>query len=218
MAPLWLDVDTDGDLDWCDSVAKARAIRAGFWRAIQDFDGDGFSDVYLLQNFFAPQPETGRMDGGLSLLLKGDGTGGVTPVGPAESGLLVSGDAKGLGTTDWNQDGWPDLVIGQNDQPTKRVRHVGVRNRHPLAIRLQGTPGNLSAVGARVSVRREDGVSQTAEVYAGSGYLSQSAPVLFFGRGRRREPLQVTVRWPDGHRTEHTIDAQQDHVVLPERE
>ena len=43
---------------------------------LTDVNADGNADIYIAQNFFSPQLETGRMDGGVSLLLlgKGDGT------------------------------------------------------------------------------------------------------------------------------------------------
>ena len=44
-----------------------------------DFDGDGAMDVYTVQNFFGREPETGRWDGGLSLMMLGDGQGNLTP-------------------------------------------------------------------------------------------------------------------------------------------
>ncbi len=186
----------------------------GFGVAITDFDGDGANDVYVVQNFFSPQPETGRMDGGLSVLLKGDGDGNLLPVSPIESGLLVPGDAKGLAITDLDQDGWPDIAITHNDQPTRLLRNGGRKIRSSLGIRLVGKPGNPTAVGARVTVTHEDGNQQTAEVYAGSGYLSQSSPVLFFGRGTVRERLDVNVRWPDGKRSTHEIEPADDYVIL----
>ena len=70
-------------------------------------------------------------------------------------------------------------------------------------VRLQGRPGNLAAVGARVHVEREDGTSQTAEVYTGSGYLSQSSSTLVFGLGQTGQVKRVEVRWPDGMVTSH---------------
>ena len=68
-----------------------------------------------------------------------------------------------------------------------------------LRVRLTGQPGNLAAVGSRVSLTSADGTVQTAEVHAGSGYLSQSAPDLFFGLGTDGGAgARLEVRWPDG--------------------
>jgi len=60
----------------------------------RDLDGDGKLDLLCVGNNFGPEPNTGRFDGGLGVLLKGDGRGGFTPVPPHESGILVSGDAR----------------------------------------------------------------------------------------------------------------------------
>jgi hypothetical protein len=49
-----------------------------------------------------------------------------------------------------------------------------------------------------VTVRRDDGWTQTAEVAAGGGYLSQQPATLYFGLGRDGRVTAVEVRWPDG--------------------
>lgn len=59
-----------------------------------DLDGDGRLDLYCVGNNFGPEPTTGRFDGGLGVLLKGDGHGGFTALLPAQSGLLVTGEAR----------------------------------------------------------------------------------------------------------------------------
>jgi enediyne biosynthesis protein E4 len=99
------------------TLPRLAQIAPGRDVALTDFDGDGNLDLYMLQNFYTPQLETGRMDGGVSQLLKGDGKGGFTLVSPAESGLVVSGDAAALVVTDLNDDGKPDIVAAQNDGP-----------------------------------------------------------------------------------------------------
>jgi hypothetical protein len=63
---------------------------------VADLDGDGLPDLYCVGNFFGPEPMTGRFDGGVSLLLRGDGHGHFTPVSPADSGLVVPGDARAV--------------------------------------------------------------------------------------------------------------------------
>ena len=51
----------------------------GYGVVATDLDGDGHTDVYCVQNFFWREPETGHWDGGLSLLMRGDGAGQVFP-------------------------------------------------------------------------------------------------------------------------------------------
>jgi len=51
-------------------------------------------DLLLVGNNFGPEPTTGRFDGGLGLVLKGDGHGGFTALLPADSGVQCSGEAR----------------------------------------------------------------------------------------------------------------------------
>ncbi len=177
-------------------LPRLAQIAPGFGVVITDADGDLHPDIFLTHNFFSPQPETGRMDGGLGLLLSGRGDGTFDPVWPAESGLIVPVDAKSLTSTDLNRDGWLDVVIGCNDGPVRCFTRVPEGTK-PVTVRLQGPPGNPTGVGSRITVRFDNGSTQTAETTAGGGYLSQSSPVLAFGSGKRK-PVSIHVRWPDG--------------------
>ena len=67
----------------------------------------------------------GRFDGGLSQLLRGDGQGHFMPVPPAESGLLVPGDAKAVVVLDLDNDGRPDFLVSRNNSPTLAFRNRG---------------------------------------------------------------------------------------------
>ncbi|MEZ4826199.1 MAG: VCBS repeat-containing protein [Bacteroidia bacterium] len=62
----------------------------------EDFDGDGKRDILLAGNFFPVRAETGRMDAGFGLWLKGEGGGKFHPVMPAQSGFFVRGDVRSL--------------------------------------------------------------------------------------------------------------------------
>ena len=171
--------------------------------AAGDFDGDGHADIYAVQNSYAPIFVVGHFDGGLSQLLRGDGRGHFTPVPVAESGLLVPGDAKALAVLDLDQDGWPDFLVSRNNNTTLAFHNNGVAGRHSLRILLRGPAGNPTAVGARITVELTDGSSQTSEVYAGSGYYSQSTAACFFGYPEANPPKTIRVRWPSGITTEH---------------
>ncbi len=173
-------------------IAPLQGLVAG------DFDGDGHADIYAVQNSYAPIPPVGRFDSGLSQLLRGDGHGHFTPVPPAESNLLVPGDAKALVVLDLNHDGWPDFLITRNNNTTLAYRNNGVPGRKSLRIVLRGPTGNPAAVGARITVELTDGSTQTSEVYAGSGYYSQSVADCFFGYLDSNPPKHIRVRWPSG--------------------
>ena len=179
-----------------------------------DFDGDGHADIYAVQNSYGPIPIVGRYDGGLSQLLRGDGHGHFIPVPPAESGLIVPGDAKALVVLDLDHDGWPDFLLSRNHNTTLAFRNAGVAGRHSLRIQLRGSAGNPTAVGARITVELVDGTTQAGEIHAGSGYYSQSTAACFFGFPDANPPRIVRVRWPSGRTTEHGVPAGSTALTL----
>jgi hypothetical protein len=138
-------------------------------------------------------------------LLLGDGHGHFNPVPPATSQLIVPGDAKALTVLDLDHDGWPDFLISRNNSSSLAYRNLGRPGRHSLRIALHGPPGNPSAVGARLSLEFSDGSTQTTEIYAGSGYYSQSSPASFFGYPDSLSPSKLRVRWPSGLSSEHSL-------------
>ncbi len=63
---------------------------------LQDFDGDGHTDLLLAGNFFGNTPQLGRYDASYGTLLKGDGAGGFVTVPMAHSGLFITGETRDL--------------------------------------------------------------------------------------------------------------------------
>jgi hypothetical protein len=119
----------------------------------------------------------------------------------------VPGDGKALVVTDLKEDGWPDLVASRNDDPALAFRNQGRADYHSFRVFLEGNPGNPTAIGARLILTLADGSTQSAEVAAGSGYLSQSSPACFFSYPAGSPPSQITVRWPDGSELQYTFTA-----------
>lgn len=168
-----------------------------------DFDGDGKTDLYAVQNSFAPIPEIGRFDGGLSQLMRGDGGGNFQPVPPRQSGLVVPGDTKGLAVADLDDNGWPDFIITRNNNSGLVFRNRGVRGHHPLRVVLRSKSAWPIPIGARATLELNDRTVQVAEVYCGGGYLSQSSSALFFGFTDENNPRELRVTWPDGKTSVH---------------
>lgn len=192
----------------------AAQVSPSFGVAIAELNGDTSPDVVLAQNFYSPQIETGRMSTGLSLLLTGDGKGGLLPVWPTSSGILEPGDAKSLVVSDLNADGWPDIAFGLNDAPMSAfLARPATGGGKVVSIRLKGKAGNPHAIGASVTFTTSGAGSQKAEVQAGSGYLSQAPAVLSFGIPPGSSMKTVTVRWPDGKTSTHDTPAPAGHII-----
>ena len=158
-----------------------------------DFDGDGFVDVFLSQNFFAMAPEYPRQDAGRGLLLKGDGKGAFRALSGDDSGLKIYGEQRAAALCDFDGDGRMDLAVTQNGAATRLYRNQsGVP---ALRVRLSGPPGNPNAIGTAVWFESDSFKGPLHEVQAGSGYLAQDSAVKLLrvpGRGL------VMARWPGG--------------------
>jgi hypothetical protein len=81
-----------------------------------DFDRDGRLDLLLAGNFDGVKPEIGRMSASYGLFLHGDGNGKFTPVGAAESGFFVPGQARDIGRIR-SREGDLYMVTRNNDRP-----------------------------------------------------------------------------------------------------
>lgn len=176
-----------------------------FGMAVSDFDGDGNLDVFLAQNSFAPQLETGRMDGGTGALLKGLGDGSFEAVRADRSGIVAPGDAKGVALADINDDQWPDLLVANNNsamQVFESVPPVGVKS-----LRVELDASSVLTTGAFVKVELKSGKILIREVASGGSYLSQSSSVPHFAIPVGDAAKSVFVRWSDGETTSKVVDA-----------
>lgn len=171
-----------------------------------DINGDGFPEIILAQNFYGPQPETGRMDGSIGTVLsisKNANTIKQEPRDLLETGLVITGDAKGLATGDFNRDGNPDLLVSRNGQ-TPLLFEMNEHNPVGyLSVKLKGLPGNTTATGARIQAFYSDRTRLVKEVRSGTGYWSQSSSAQFFSQTQKRFVTSLIIKWPGFSKPTH---------------
>ena len=146
-----------------------------FGLCMADFDGDGYEDVFLSQNFFGTRSETSRYDAGRGLLLRGDGHGGFAAVTGQQSGITIYGEQRGAAAADYDRDGRLDLVVTQVGAETKLYHNESARPG--LRVRLAGPTGNPDGVGAVIRSKVGDEFGPAREIHCGSGYWSQDSAV-----------------------------------------
>ena len=196
------------------NLPKMAQVAPCYGIVIEDMNGDSFPDLLLAQNFHHPQVETGRMSGGMSLMLAGAGDGTFTTVWPSKSGIIVPSDAKSASKADLNGDSLPDILISSNDGPmTSYTTNAAVNNTKKIRVILKGQRMNIHAIGAKVTANYSDSSKHLKEVKAGAGYLSQSTSHLFFGaNGKTIQSFKI--RWPDGKVTDHKFDGTSRVITL----
>ena len=72
-------------------IAQAAPV---FGIVVHDVNQDGHVDAILTGNFYPNEVNMGREDASVGVVLLGDGRGHFRPLSPAESGLLIRGDAR----------------------------------------------------------------------------------------------------------------------------
>jgi hypothetical protein len=199
----WVDYDNDGNLDlYIVNRTGANHLlrnngsgftsidgspintpgngRSAIWG---DYDNDGWIDAYVCNS------------GGPNRLYHNDGAGGF--VDATASPLNLQSQSYAAAWADYNGDGAIDLFVALNSAANHLFRNDLLTGRRWLQLSLIGTLSNRSAIGAMVRLRA-NGVWQTRQVGAETGYMAESWPVLAFGLGNASRVDSLVIRWPSG--------------------
>ncbi len=178
---------------------------------VSDVDGDGVEDLFLSQNRADLLPELSRDDAGRGLWLSGKGDGRFEALDSSVTGIAIHGEQRGSALADFNHDGRVDVVVTQNNGPTRLF--VNHRARPGLRVVLDGPPANPDGIGAQVRLRFQEGrAGPMRAVQAGSGYGSQDAATLVLGIPTA--PVAVWVRWPGGREQVVPVAAGQTEIRI----
>lgn len=159
-----------------------------------DLDGDGDHDLPVtfgtLRLGTADTP-----DAQPDVLFMNDGDGTFTDMS-VELGFDDDGLGRGLSVGDMNRDGRPDLVVVGQSYLLVYLSEGGCDGR--VTLTLEGDPGNVHGIGARVDVRSANTTS--TEWLLPAGVFGQSAMELYLGLNGS-DSADITVTWPDGTTT-----------------
>ena len=106
-------------------------------------------------------------------------------------------DGRGIGMSDFDNDGQLDLFQTNADQVALLYKGATENTGNWVQMRLEGTKSNRDAVGARIKLTA-GGLTQIREIDGGNGYAGQSTRRAHFGIGKATKVDSVEILWPSG--------------------
>ncbi len=191
-----------------------------FGAALADFNGDGQSDILLVNGHIEPDiAETRRS---LSYaqppqLFLNDGRGGFHPVpGTVDGAFLPPLVARGLATADIDLDGDLDLLITQNGREARLIRNDNPPSTW-LRLVLKSATGCATPYGATVTARTDRDRTFVQTVRSGRSYLSASEPVVTLSVAPGEKISELEVTWPDGRVQALDTSTMNQAVIVQEK-
>jgi hypothetical protein len=208
-----------GDFDDMRRESGLAALTApftGFGTGWIDYDNDGNLDLFIANGAVSivealrgePYPYHER-----NQLFHNDGSGRFREVsGEAGPALALSEVSRGVAVGDVDNDGRVDILVSNNDGPTRLLLNDDASARHWLSVRLEGVQDNRMGLGALVGLVRKGQPTLWRRAHTDGSYLSASDARVHFGLGGSPSIDAVVVRWPGGLR-ESWSDVRADRIV-----
>ena len=189
----WLLLRNDGAFQFTDSTKEFWLTWYEFWwwSIFEDFNIDGRQDLIVSENYIKWPTHKLKKDSGRLLIQNEDGT--FDPF-EKEAGIVNKNYGQSPLITDFNNDGYPDLILLNINGPLRVFLNNGWNYSH-LTVHLTD---NTSSLWAKVTVETQDGFKITKQFFSSQWLMTDNSPDLYFGLWNAKKIKSVTVQWSSG--------------------
>jgi enediyne biosynthesis protein E4 len=190
------------DRSTSSGLSAASVSLTGFGTAWFDFDNDGRLDLLSVNGTVQIIESLRQAKDPLPLhqrkqLFHNLGDGRFEEVsGRAGAVFKLSEVGRGAAFGDVDNDGDIDVLIGNNNGPTRLLINQTANGHHWIGLRLVGV-GGRDMLGARVELI-QGASTRWRRVRSDGSYASANDPRVIVGLGESMSPPDVRVTWPDG--------------------
>lgn len=119
---------------------------------------------------------------------------------------------------DFGGSGALNPIEAEYDPALTAIASLGkrVRGKPGLRVRLQGSTGNPTGIGAQLRLAFGQRLGPAREIHAGSGYWSQDSAVQVLATPQT--PTEIQVRWPGGKLTTNAIPQGAKEILVGENQ
>ncbi len=194
-----------------EDVAKATQtanFEFGWGAVFADFNLDGLQDLLVAENYVDyPLHQLVRLPGRLLLQTES----GIFAATEQQAGLRNPYFCISPLVSDFNQDGYPDLIFANLNGPARALLNKGGEHRF-LKVQL---PNEVRSLGAAVTVETAAGHLRSDYLVVGEGLSSDQSKTLHFGLADEKAIQRVLVTYATGERDTIGYPPVNTTVVLP---
>ena len=211
-----------------DDIGVAAGLRTvslrytGFGAAWFDVDNDGWLDVLSVNGAVQMAQPFARAGDPFPLgqpmqLLRNLGNGRFEDV-TSKAGPVFAEPQVGRGAAfgDVDNDGDVDVLAASNNGPLRLlINQIGNRS-HWIGLRLVTGDPARDALGARVAVGGQDGMTRWRRVRSDGSYASAHDPRVLIGLAGGAAAPRIRIKWPGGAEEERSLEGVDRWVTLHE--
>jgi hypothetical protein len=203
------------NMTFASGIGEATLPYVGFGTAFFDYDNDMDLDLAIANGDVIDNVKLLRETGSyeqLNLLLRNDGAGKFTGVGPSSGpGFALKKASRAMAAGDLDNDGDLDLVVANVGDTADVLQNDGGNRGNSILVRTIGSRSNRDGVGARLKLS-VGGKILLRDVKAGSSYLAQNDLRVHFGLGSAQKADRLEIRWPSGA-VDTIADIEANHIL-----
>lgn len=175
-----------------------------FGTSLFDYDNDGWLDLLVLSGAVRIIEELARKGDSYPLhqrnqLFRNKGKSGFEEITEkAGAAFELSEVSRGAALGDVDNDGDTDIVIFNNNGPTRLLQNQAGNKRHWIGFQLLQKNGGANTCQTRIELHDSNGNVLSRRAHTDGSYCSAGSPRILVGLGKSEKPKMVRVHWADG--------------------
>ncbi len=194
---LFTDATVTSDL------GATNVMNSSFGAQFLDADNDGLRDLLVVNGHIMDNIaiyHSGVTYAEVKKLYQNVGAGKFADVTETQpDAFRVPRVGRGLAVGDYDNDGFPDVLVSNNGEAGQLFKNSGVPDRHWLGVRLVGVESVRDGTGAKLKLNAGSLVSYS-QAMGGLSYCSAQDPRILFGLGSSASVDSLEILWPSGQR------------------